>query len=438
MELDPFKDALGSQLAALRDTTQAVQQQSPDFSGYLRSLAAPQAQGTAPALQSLYQVGYGGNPAAGGFGGGAWDTLAQAASAFGNTSFDAGGAFQALGSFGTYLGVKRAQDAADAALAAKQPKPGAAPSAAPSGGVGTPGADFGAPTADVLNGELRGTALDGQGQTILDAAARRGVPATALMAIFRQESSYRTPSGTNNYGGLRPADGSGGFASYADLATGIDAVAANLGSDRYRGKTLAQVIGIWAPAGDGNDPYAYTNNALTTIHRLGGHATAESVVSGAAPQPGPAPGVQRVGVTPSGYAFPVIGYTGQIADHWGTERGGSDIMAPVGTPVVAMRGGRVIDASFNSLGGNSILVQGDDGNLYYYAHLRDTPMVQAGQTIGSGTPLGFVGTTGNAAGTAPHLHLGIGKTIISGGGATGGLGSDLDAVALLQSVLAGR
>lgn len=139
---------------------------------------------------------------------------------------------------------------------------------------------------------------------------------------------------------------------------------------------------------------------------------------------------------PGGYLFPVQGYQGQISAHHGSVRGGSDIMAPEGTPVVAMRGGTVLSIGSDGPGGNNVLIQGDDGNQYYYAHFRDAPLVRGGR-VETGTPLGFVGRTGNAAGTPPHLHIGIGPSIVNGVGPLGGTGGDYDALGLLMRAYTG-
>ena len=70
-------------------------------------------------------------------------------------------------------------------------------------------------------------------------------------------------------------------------------------------------------------------------------------------------------------------------------------------------------------------------------HLRDRPLVGAGTTVATGQPFGFLGASGNADGGTPHLHLGIGPQILTGGGPTGGAGSDdYDAVGLLRRVYA--
>lgn len=138
------------------------------------------------------------------------------------------------------------------------------------------------------------------------------------------------------------------------------------------------------------------------------------------------------------YAFPVQGYTGAINKHWGDVNGGSDLFAARGTPVVAMEGGKVIEAGWNSIGGNSVLIQAVDGNQYYYAHFDAAPSVQVGQTIPTGTYLGPVGDTGDAKGTGTHLHLGIGPSILLGNDKYGGTGGNYDAVSLLKQTFAGQ
>ncbi|MPZ68600.1 MAG: peptidoglycan DD-metalloendopeptidase family protein [Actinobacteria bacterium] len=142
----------------------------------------------------------------------------------------------------------------------------------------------------------------------------------------------------------------------------------------------------------------------------------------------------------AGYVFPVEGYTGEIDLHHGAQEGtgGSDIFAAEGTPVKVMRGGTVTSAGYTDIGGNFVMIEGDDGNQYYYAHMDRTPAVETGQKIGAGAYLGGVGETGNAKGTGAHLHLGVGPSIVTGTGPMGGTGGSFDAVGLLRSVLGGE
>lgn len=105
--------------------------------------------------------------------------------------------------------------------------------------------------------------------------------------------------------------------------------------------------------------------------------------------------------------FPVAGANTYI-DSWGFARSGgrshkgTDIMAKVGTPVVAVKDGTV-RAKSNRLGGLCIYLKADDGTEYYYAHLN-TIAVRSGR-VGAGQRIGTVGSSGNASASAPHLHF---------------------------------
>lgn len=84
---------------------------------------------------------------------------------------------------------------------------------------------------------------------------------------------------------------------------------------------------------------------------------------------------------------------------------GIDIFAKPGTPVVSPVSGVVGRAGNDSgKGGLRVWVNGDDGASYYSAHLSAV-VVSPGQRVGAGSTLGSVGNTGNAAGSAPHLHF---------------------------------
>ena len=114
-------------------------------------------------------------------------------------------------------------------------------------------------------------------------------------------------------------------------------------------------------------------------------------------------------------AFPVQGRSSkQISSFWGANRDGGrrkhegvDIFAPKGTPALASVNGVVSGVGVGKLGGNVAFLNDAERRVrLYYAHL-DSWYVSNGQRVTVGDTIGFVGNTGNARTTGPHLHFGI-------------------------------
>lgn len=104
----------------------------------------------------------------------------------------------------------------------------------------------------------------------------------------------------------------------------------------------------------------------------------------------------------------------EVADTWQAPRGdgrrheGQDIFAPKGTPILSATNGYIYKIGENNLGGQTVSVIGSGGRVYYYAHLDSYAKgIAVGDRVSKRTVLGYVGTTGNAQGTPPHLHFGI-------------------------------
>ena len=109
----------------------------------------------------------------------------------------------------------------------------------------------------------------------------------------------------------------------------------------------------------------------------------------------------------AGHVCPVRG-PHHFSDDFGDARvghrhQGNDILAPYGTPVVAVISG-VIKTNYSRNGGISLYLEGSDGDEYFYAH-NSRNVAVTGQHVATGEVIGYVGNTGDARGGPPHLHF---------------------------------
>lgn len=111
----------------------------------------------------------------------------------------------------------------------------------------------------------------------------------------------------------------------------------------------------------------------------------------------------------------VQGYNGNYS-HTGSSQYALDFAADVGTPVLAARGGVVIDIKADSNTGgpsedyaddaNYIAILHEDGTTGEYYHLKfEGVLVTRGQTITRGQHIGYTGNTGFSS--LPHLHFAV-------------------------------
>ena len=142
------------------------------------------------------------------------------------------------------------------------------------------------------------------------------------------------------------------------------------------------------------------------------------------PVQSPPPGV-RPHLTAGGYVFPVYG-PGSFSDDFGAARAdtgwhhGNDIFAPLGAPVLAVTDGSLFLVGWNTIGGNRFWLRDLQGNEFYYAHLSAfTPLARDGAQVNAGDVIGFVGATGDAAGTPTHLHFEVHPAALLGMGYDG-------------------
>lgn len=79
-----------------------------------------------------------------------------------------------------------------------------------------------------------------------------------------------------------------------------------------------------------------------------------------------------------------------------------DFAMPIGTQILASRGGVVKGSGWISGGGNYVLIQDASGLCQEYFHLSSYA-VRAGQQVAQGSPIARSGSTGHSSG--PHLHF---------------------------------
>lgn len=150
-----------------------------------------------------------------------------------------------------------------------------------------------------------------------------------------------------------------------------------------------------------------------------------------------------IAVTPAAAAtvkpiiFPVDGPVA-YTDTFGACRGincerrheGQDLMGTKMLPLLAAVDGTVYRANYNNSIGNSVTIKAADGWTYHYIHLNnDTPgtddgratraqafpaNIVAGATVSKGQVVGYMGDSGNAESTAPHLHFEIREPAVPG------------------------
>jgi len=128
-------------------------------------------------------------------------------------------------------------------------------------------------------------------------------------------------------------------------------------------------------------------------------------------------------------AFPVKAAAVKFRDSWedrrpgGRRHQGIDIMSRRGTEVVAIADGVVTKMAFNDSSGYYIRIDHGGGWVSSYLHLNnDTigtdngeggswtafyPTLMEGQRVSAGDVIGYVGDSGNAEHTTPHLHIEI-------------------------------
>lgn len=97
-------------------------------------------------------------------------------------------------------------------------------------------------------------------------------------------------------------------------------------------------------------------------------------------------------------------FTSPFGPRWGTMHNGIDIANAVGTPILAVMSGTVIDSGPASGYGQWIRIRHDDGAVSVYGHMA-TLDVAVGQRVFAGQKIAGMGNLGFS--TGPHLHFEI-------------------------------
>jgi len=133
------------------------------------------------------------------------------------------------------------------------------------------------------------------------------------------------------------------------------------------------------------------------------------------PVPQPLTATPSLGYKSRHYVFPVDGGASYV-DTYGAGRSdiydgwhhGDDLFAPLGTPIVAVAKGTLSLVGWNELGGWRLWLTDNKGNSFYYAHLAGyARWILTQHHVRAGQVIGFLGRTGDAFTTQPHLHFEI-------------------------------
>lgn len=129
--------------------------------------------------------------------------------------------------------------------------------------------------------------------------------------------------------------------------------------------------------------------------------------------------ITPVAPSAAGYGSPLPGKTKSniTTGYYGyTNHGGVDFACSAGTPVLAVKAGKVVistalkrsNGTYKSYG-EYIVIDHQDGTMTLYAHmLPNSRTVQEGAWVTQGQQIGQVGTTGNSTGNHLHFEVRIG------------------------------
>jgi murein DD-endopeptidase MepM/ murein hydrolase activator NlpD len=103
------------------------------------------------------------------------------------------------------------------------------------------------------------------------------------------------------------------------------------------------------------------------------------------------------------YVMPTKGiFTSNFGYRWGVLHAGIDLANSIGTPILAVSDGAVIDAGPTAGYGMWVKLRHSDGTVTLYGHINSA-LVSVGQSVMAGDQIATMGNRGNS--TGPHLHF---------------------------------
>jgi murein DD-endopeptidase MepM/ murein hydrolase activator NlpD len=296
-------------------------------------------------------------------------------------------------------------------------------------------ADAGPASADAGAAPSFVTGLEVNGQPVADQAGVIVVPDVGTLTVLDQTIDDSSPAPSATVTGLELVLGQ----QVGDLAAGSVVVVARA-TAAADSATAGQLAGLAAkangptplptpsptatakrhsaaPSGSGSSSSGDTgdqssSSGATSSSSSGDSGTGGSAVGSTMATP-PAPSKDILARFP-GAVFPVRGavdYTDTFgayrADMKGHVHEGNDIFAKTGTPIVAVLAGTLRYSTYG-IGGNNAHLTDARGDYFYYAHMvRFAAGLKSGDHVHAGEVIGYVGETGDAAGTSPHCHFEI-------------------------------
>ncbi len=301
-------------------------------------------------------------------------------------------------------------------------------------------ADAGPSSADAATGDSFVNGLEVDGQPVADQTKPVAIPGVGTLTILAATVDDSSPSPSAVVTGLVLVLDQ----QVGDLATGSVIVVgrAAASSDAATARQLARLAaeppeptplpaplptptatprpsksspggtGKSSSGGAGTGSSGKTGASHTGSSSGGAASGAGGVV--VATMPPPAPPTKEILARFPGAVFPVRGpvnYTDTFgayrADMPNHRHEGNDIFAKMGTPIVAVLAG-TIRYSTLGIGGNNAHLTDARGDYFYYAHMvRFAAGLKSGDHVAKGQVIGYVGETGDAAGTSPHCHFEI-------------------------------